>query len=76
MPIYNDVKSLAAKKLVENIRKLIDTAYDAIVAEAGMCREEKACLMLEIHNNYTRNNTLMTEVTKVYKTAAEEPEQP
>lgn len=74
MPIYNDAKNAAASSLVLNIRDLIDTAYDAIIAEADLTREEKANLMLEIHNNYTRNDTLMREVTKVYQTADMDPD--
>ena len=75
MPIYNDAKNAAATSLVLNIRDLIDAADDAIIAEAGLTREEKANLMIEIHNNYTRNDTLMREVTKVYQAADMEPEE-
>ena len=75
MPIYNDAKNAAASSLVLNIRDLIDDAYDAIIVEAGLTREEKANLMLEIHNNYTRNDTLMREVMKVYLTADMDPDE-
>jgi len=73
MPVYNDAKAAAAKKLCDDVRAMIDTAYDAVLAEAGLTREEKANLMVEIHNNYTRNDTLHTEVARCYKVKAEEP---
>jgi len=74
MPVYNDTINAAARKLVTDIRSLVDTAYEYIEGDVDLTNEEKALVMVEIHNNYQRNNVLMTEMMKCYKTAAEEPE--
>ncbi len=74
MPIYNDTINTAARKLVTDIRDLVDFAFEYIEGDDGLTNEEKANIMMEIHNNYTRNNTLLREMMKIYKTAAEEPE--
>jgi len=75
MPIYNDTINAAARKLVTDIRDLVDVAFNYIEGDVDLTNEEKACIMMEIHNNYTRNNTLLREMMKLYKTAAEEPEE-
>lgn len=74
MPIYNDAINAGARKLATDIRDLVDVAFDYIESDVALTNEEKARIMMEIHNNYTRNNTLLTELMKLYKTAAEEPE--
>ena len=74
MPVYNDAINTAAKKLVTDIRGLVDTAYEYVEADDALTNEEKALVMVEFHNNYQRNTTFMTEMMKCYKTAAEEPE--
>jgi hypothetical protein len=76
MPIYNDAKAAAAKALADAVRSKIDAAYDAIVAETGLTREEKANLMLEIHNQYQRNDALHSEVMKAYQPLAAKPIEP
>ena len=75
MPVYNDTINTGARKLANDIRGLIDEAFNFIEADTNLTNEEKANIMMEIHNNYTRNNTLLTELMKIYKTAAEEPEE-
>jgi len=76
MPIYNDTINAAARKLVTDIRDLVDFAFEYIEGDVDLTNEEKANIMMEIHNNYTRNSTLLREMMKIYKTAAEEPEEP
>ena len=75
MPVYNDAINTAAKKLAKDIRNLVDFVFEYVESDAALTNEEKACIMMEIHNNYTRNNTLLREMMKLYKTAAEEPEE-
>jgi hypothetical protein len=75
-PVYNDAKAAAAKAFVSSIRTKIDVAYDAILAEADLTREEKANLMLEIHNQYVRNDTLGSELGRAYRPLVEKPEGP
>ncbi len=73
MPVYNDAKNAAAVAFVNDIRTKIDTAFDAVNAEAGLTRAEKAQVMVELHNQYTRNDTLMTELTRAYQPLANKP---
>jgi len=76
MPVYNDTKAAAAKAFAAGIRARIDTAYDAILAEAELTREEKANLMLEIHNQYQRNDALRAELERAYQPLANKPPEP
>jgi hypothetical protein len=76
MPVYNDAKAAAAQKFVTDARAKIDIAYDAILAETGLTREEKANLMLEIHNQYVRNDTLGSELGRAFMPLAAKPPEP
>jgi len=73
MPVYDDGKNAGVIAFVTDIRDRIDIAFDYLVADADLTNAEIAKGMLELHNQYDRNNTLMTEMTRLYQPAANEP---